>query len=116
MKKLEDKMGRREKQTITSKDVGVLKLDKDGKISIETKKKCSICGEEYKIYDPENPRLNKKRKAARLPNEWSEEEEVAHRIGHVESVKSKRAIGTIINLSEADRREVLDFINEHYAG
>ncbi len=107
---------RREKQTITSKDVGVLKLDKDGKIIVDVEKECSICGEKYTIFDPKNPRKNKKGKVSRLPNEWSEEEEMAHILAHVESIRARRLLGGFVSLHKDDRKTVLDFINEHYAG
>jgi len=113
---------RRKKQVITSKDVGVLKLDSKGDITVSVNKKCSICGEKYIAYDPKNPNFSKyKNKAGKrvpimLPNEWTEEEEMAHKIGHVESVKARRAIGGIVALSQDDREEVLNFINEHFAG
>lgn len=107
---------RREKQTITSKDVGVLELDKDGKITVNVEKECSICGEKYTIFDPKNPRLNKKGKFSRLPNQWSEDEEMAHKIGHVDSVRVRRILGGFSVLLKDDRKKALDFINEHYAG
>jgi len=110
------KMTRREKQTLTTKDVGVIKMGKDGKITVGTKKKCSICNVEYSMYDSENPKLSKRRKPYQLLNEWTEDEEVAHKISHVESPKSRRAIAALIKLSDVDREEVLSFISEHYVG
>jgi len=108
---------KREKEVITSSDVGVLEMDSKGDFTVSTDKKCSICGEKYTIFDPKNPRLNKtNNKPARLPNTWTEEEEMAHKIGHVESVKARRVIGGIVALSQDDRKEVLGFINEHFAG
>jgi len=103
-------MGRRrgQKQTLTSEDVGVLELGKDGKIEVDVIKKCNICGQEYSIYDP--------KKKSRLPNEWSEDEVLAHRIGHIHSPRVKRILGGFIALSDNDRGVALNFINEQYAG
>jgi len=99
----------RELQTITSKDVGT--------ITMVSKLKCPIdgCDAEYTLYDAKNPRLYKNKKIgkpSRLPNTWTEDEVMAHKIGHVESPKARRIIGKFMTLSQKDKKEVSDFIND----
>lgn len=82
------------------------------------KHKCSDCGQEYTIHDPENPNeIKKDRKVMtfRFPNEWNEQEVLAHKLSHVESPKARRVLGKIVRLPENVREEITDFLDKHYA-
>jgi len=79
--------------------------------------KCSICGEKYTVHDPDAPNMDKKNgRMFRFPNEWNKQEIVAHKLGHVESTKARRVLGKILRLLDKDRKQVLDFIKDHYDG
>lgn len=105
-----------ETTVITSKDVGTLKIDKEGKLTVDVNKKCSICGVEYTIFDLKVAKPNKYGEVVRKPNQWTEKEELAHKLSHVESVRARRILGGIVTLHKEDRETVLKFVNEHYAG
>ncbi len=109
-------MSRKQKgelQTITAKNVGTFSAVM-GDSDIQ---KCSICVEEYTILDPENPRFNpvssrggRRKVISNLPNAWTEDEILAHKISHVKSPKARRIIGGFVRLTKDEQAEVTTFI------
>ena len=69
-----------------------------------TKNKCPICNKKYITVDEKNRKYDR---------EWDEREILAHKINHIESGKVKRVVATVMELSEEQQREALDFIELH---
>jgi len=78
--------------------------------------KCSVCGKKYTIHDENKPNIDKKNgNMFRFPNEWNKAEINAHKLSHVESPKARRVLGKVLKLPENVRKQVLDFVTDHYA-
>lgn len=73
--------------------------------------KCDICKQEYTVYDPKKPNLDKDKKLFRYPDEWNEKEVIAHRLSHVSSPRVRRILGKFIKLLKIEKAEFLDFID-----
>jgi len=120
-------MGRRlkgELQTITAKDIGVLDMAR-GQVNVirnrnhgennAKRHKCSICKQEYTIYDPKNPNKSKDGKFFRFSDEWNESEILAHKISHIKLSKSRRLVAKFVTLTQDEREVILSFINTMYS-
>lgn len=93
-------------------------VDSTGLVDSTPAHKCSICGAEYNLYDPNNPRLHKnsrpgKPKPSRLPNEWTEGEVLAHKLSHVDAPKARRILGMFVKCTPEVQREIADFIDAY---
>jgi len=69
------------------------------------KLECPICSKKYATEAAEGVKESDRM--------WDEDEVLAHKINHIESGKVKRVVATIMEITEDQRKEVLDFIQKY---
>lgn len=72
--------------------------------------KCPDCGREYTRHNPKKVHTTSDKTPFRFPNEWTEEELLAHKISHIKAPRVRRILGKVFRLTDEELKQLKDFL------